>query len=287
MAHQDPTVSAPASAPPEPLRAVPHGLKSGRGAKRPRSGMHVLSFVREPQPAAELPHGVVRGTTLGRDGRPVYAKGNYQGYYDYRQGGNADGDVRLETLCTKLGSNLFRGKSVLDIGCNSGLISLAVGRQHGASHVLGVDVDADLIEQARSVSAGPGSCTFEFLAADFVTSSGAPAGPFDVILCLSVTKWIHLAHGDWGVEELFRRCRSRLQPGGLFILEPQEWGAYRRKRLLTPAERQKIGGLTLRPDDFGDYLERCLGFERVVVTKPPETVVRGFRRPILVYRRPG
>lgn len=42
----------------------------------------------------------------------------------------------------------------------------------------------------------------------------------------SLTKWIHLNDGDDGLLELFRRVNTVLRPGGIFILEPQEWETY-------------------------------------------------------------
>merc|ERR1712232_1537166 len=108
---------------------------------------------------------------------------------------------------------------------------------------------------------------------------------FDVVLCLSVTKWIHIAHGDFGVQELFRRSRKCLRPGGLLILEPQEWGSYQNgKRLLSPVERQKMAGIQMRPESFGDHLTE-INFERITVIRPPACVVKGFRRPIYIYRK--
>ncbi|PWA48312.1 hypothetical protein CTI12_AA492210 [Artemisia annua] len=46
------------------------------------------------------------------------------------------------------------------------------------------------------------------------------------ILCLSVSKWIYLNWGDEGLITLFSKVWRLLQPGGVFILEPQPWKSY-------------------------------------------------------------
>ena len=52
-------------------------------------------------------------------------------------------------------------------------------------------------------------------------------GAFDVILLLSITKWLHLHHGDAGLRRLFQRLANALPEGGMLIIEPQEQANYK------------------------------------------------------------
>lgn len=105
---------------------------------------------------------------------------------------------------------------------------------------------------------------------------------FDVILLLSVTKWVHFTNGDWGIRRLFKRCVKRLKPGGCLVLEPQEWYSYKKKMRLSA---EKFAGMELRPQDFPKYLEE-LGLVRQSTIEPPKDVSKGWQRPIYLFTRP-
>ena len=44
--------------------------------------------------------------------------------------------------------NWFAGKRCLDVGCNEGLVTLAVATKFGSAAMLGLDIDADLVQRA-------------------------------------------------------------------------------------------------------------------------------------------
>jgi SAM-dependent methyltransferase len=71
-----------------------------------------------------------------------------------------------------------------------------------------------LIERAKK------SFNYDFFDGDF-TNFNFGNQKFDIITCLSVTKWIHVHHGDNGIEDLFRKIHDLLIKDGVLILEPQ------------------------------------------------------------------
>lgn len=99
-----------------------------------------------------------------------------------------------------------------------------------------------------------------FHAADYVLSTNRDLdGPHDVILALSIIKWIHLEHLDQGLLAFFRKCATSLKPGGCLVVELQTWDSY--EKAIRPNTAPHFGAnfqlLEYRPEtSFDDLLAK-------------------------------
>lgn len=73
--------------------------------------------------------------------------GNYNRYFGY-ESLNKNMDVRLKIF--QRNAHLFKNKDVIDIGCNVGLITLAIAKLLSPKSITGVDIDRKLINIARN-----------------------------------------------------------------------------------------------------------------------------------------
>ncbi|CAL4060439.1 unnamed protein product, partial [Meganyctiphanes norvegica] len=247
----------------------------------------------------------------------IFQYGNYNKYYGYRNPDHTP-DARLNYLS----ASWFEGKEILDIGCNIGHITLTVARDYNPKRVVGIDIDKKLINIAqknikhymrqggveevnfpKSMRAlyGPlkppvmtdGSRSFpyniKFVHANYVLESDelleTVRPEFDIILCLSISKWVHLNFGDDGLKRFFRRAYANLKPGGKFILEPQAWSSYSKKKKATPRIFENYKKIRLFPDKFKDFLLQDVGFITSEKLPTPPHTARGFQRPIIVYTK--
>uniref|UniRef100_A0A8B9JWY7 RNA methyltransferase n=1 Tax=Astyanax mexicanus TaxID=7994 RepID=A0A8B9JWY7_ASTMX len=341
--------------------------------------------------------------------------GNYDKYYGYRNPGLTE-DPRLRTLKPEW----FRGKEVLDLGCNTGRLTLSIAMNWRPSRIVGLDIDGSLIHAARknilyflsemhvmksrsgekdesgdkaekpettsleknyksespvdmevdkegqegekdgvkeeeemverrekvvekrsedgvdgdakktkgeeeavsasSASSSNGNCVFpvslrisrgpiaapplpdtkppspgnfpanvSFVKGNYVLDSDlllvTQREEFDVILCLSVTKWVHLNWGDVGLKRLFHRVYRHLRPGGTFILEPQPWNSYSKRKKLTETITKNYYSICLKPEQFSTYLISEVGFSSYELIGTPSNLSRGFQRPIYLFHK--
>ncbi len=101
---------------------------------------------------------------------------------DLPSGLRTPGKVPTELRMPLFDSIDFAGKSVLDVGCNSGQYSFAA-KDRGAREVVGIDLDAKRIAQARTLAENEGyDVSFEernIFDAPFDRR-------FDIVLCIAV-----------------------------------------------------------------------------------------------------
>ncbi|XP_007420799.1 pre-miRNA 5'-monophosphate methyltransferase [Python bivittatus] len=154
------------------------------------------------------------------------------------------------TLLSKLFPNPRAGPLLgLDVGCNSGELSVALYRhllgfkqnhtnpEHSVDgkdlRLLCCDIDAELIERAKQHSPFPGFISYatldimdpsarETLLSSYLNKFGCSW--FDICFCMSVTMWIHLNHGDSGLVKFLSCLASKCM---YLLLEPQPWKCYR------------------------------------------------------------
>ncbi|XP_050960990.1 7SK snRNA methylphosphate capping enzyme [Labeo rohita] len=279
--------------------------------------------------------------------------GSYSHYYGYRTP-SLTSDPRLVVFKPEW----FRGKKVLDVGCNTGHVTLAIAKYWSPERILGVDVDDALVQVARQnlryflselrgldesgrsrsgegseVEAGgqlglaplmglqldhslalrrfPVSFTrcrgpiaappimphvpgvfpsnIHFLKGDYVPDSdeavASQCAEYDVILCLSLTKWVHLNYGDAGIQRLFRRIYRHLSPGGVLILEPQPWSSYSRRKRLTEVTYRNYRSIRLKPDQFSSFLTTDVGFSSYELIGTPRSGPNGLQRSIYLFHK--
>jgi len=71
--------------------------------------------------------------------------GNYNRYYGYRNSGSFASDSRLKLMKKEW----FEGKMALDIGCNTGQVTIEIARKFNPKTILGIDIDENLIKTAK------------------------------------------------------------------------------------------------------------------------------------------
>ncbi|KAK9269796.1 hypothetical protein L1049_001574 [Liquidambar formosana] len=163
-----------------------------------------------------------------------------------------------------------------------------------SSNGLEPSVNASVDEETREISGDCSPCKerdlsriVSFRKENFVLSWHPPLGKhYDTILCLSVTKWIHLNWGDDGVITLFTKIWRLLQPGGIFVLEPQPWRSYESNRLVSETAAINYRNIMFFPDHFQDLLLDKIGFRKVEdISSSLSGSKSGFSRPILAFQK--
>ncbi|XP_014907625.1 pre-miRNA 5'-monophosphate methyltransferase [Poecilia latipinna] len=168
---------------------------------------------------------------------------------------------------------------ILDVGCNSGDLSVAVYKhlvqEPGEStvHLLGFDLDETLVERAEQTN--PLHNNISFIQLDITEETNQlqdflsqhSCSHFHLCLCLAVTMWVHLNHGDSGLLQLLSRLAAI---SSHLLLEAQPWKCYRsaarRLRKLGRSDFDHFKTLKIRGDvaeHATEHLERHCGMELI------------------------
>lgn len=103
------------------------------------SELQVISEKTEKEPSKEPSKSSLKAKR--------YQYGNYNRYYGF-ESLNKNMDVRLKIFQRNV--HLFKNKDVLDVGCNCGLMTLAISKYFSPKSITGIDIDRKLVNIARN-----------------------------------------------------------------------------------------------------------------------------------------
>ncbi|OCB90344.1 S-adenosyl-L-methionine-dependent methyltransferase [Sanghuangporus baumii] len=108
--------------------------------------------------------------------------------------------------------HLFRGKTVLDVGCGTGILSMFAAKA-GASHVVGIDM-SNIIEQAQKIIEANGFKDQITLVKGKLEESELPIQQFDII----ISEWMgYFLLYESMLDTVLLARDKYLKPGGLIF----------------------------------------------------------------------
>ncbi len=93
---------------------------------------------------SELSSSTINLTPSSNTKAALYRHGNYDRYYGYRNDGVLNEDPRLKLFKKEW----FVDKECLDIGCNTGQVTIEIGKLFQPKMIKGIDIDSKLIRTA-------------------------------------------------------------------------------------------------------------------------------------------
>lgn len=230
--------------------------------------------------------------------------GNFINYYDFNSAPDRLNLLPIDDTYWKTSSEQSTGSTylVLDVGCNAGNFTqllyefLVQKKPEQNVVVLGIDIDATLIERAAQANKYPENVFYKCCnimecenaaAADIVSDhlKSFAKSHFDVVCCFSITMWIHLNNGDHGLQ---RFLDLMTQFSEILIIEPQSWKCYqnavrRMKRAGAENTFPLYQSLRIRntvENFIKDYLKNEKHLEMLFESDPTK-----WKRTICLYRR--
>jgi SAM-dependent methyltransferase len=135
----------------------------------------------------------------------------YQSFAAIGLSGLRDTEARLEAIGL---AARVAGRRVLEIGCNTGFISLSIAG--AAERVVGFDLNPYLIEAAEAVAEFLEVSNTQFSVSSF--EEFASSDRFDTVLSFA-NHSTYDGNTRQSLEEYFQRCHDLVAPGGSFLFE--------------------------------------------------------------------
>ncbi|KAI9255552.1 Bicoid-interacting protein 3-domain-containing protein [Sporodiniella umbellata] len=246
--------------------------------------------------------------------------GNYSAYYTSRR--VPKGEHAIDPRIDLLSDQLFHGKTVLDIGCNSGNLTIGIAKQKQPTSILGVDIDAGLIANAKkniqvvySLSSPTGNDRFDLsLKRHYFPLSmshchgfipmnlpqGTPRQGFPYNVQFEASDWTQSESKETFDTILALSVTKWIQlHGGDQGLQAFFQKIFRSLKvggtLVLEAQefssfqkRAKVNvedRFFFRPEHYTDYLIQTVGFKSYQDLGVPQDESKGFSRPVILYRK--
>ena len=175
--------------------------------------------------------------------------------FDATRGGLPIGWQGLKSWVLELSSaDGDRSLRVADIGCGNGRFAWALAEWGITGHYRGVDLDAQLLDFARSHSADLATIYADFAQADFTVAgwaqqAGLSAASFDLVACFAA---LHHVPGYALRLQVVRDLAALLRPGGRLLLS--HWQFLQSERFVRKQIAWQTIGLTADAVEPGDAL---------------------------------
>ena len=176
----------------------------------------------------------------------------------------------------RLVAGIDRSSVVLEIGCGTGRVGLALAPQ--CRQWIGTDVSPRMLKHARLALAAEPNVRFETISG--FSLDPIDTGVIDVVYCTAV--FMHLE--EWERFRYVHEAHRVLRPGGrvyvdnLNLLGEEGWRQFVELASMPPRSRPPQVSKTSTPQELAAYLERA-GFDNIQVESGPMWVSAwGIRR---------
>ncbi len=173
-------------------------------------------------------------------------------FYQHHSGSFSATRHQVQPGVRRLIDSLQSDARIIDIGCGNGTLARHLAERGFSGEYLGVDLSADLLDDARRLLCSPPSGTYIFQKIDLAEpnwSASIPTNNFDWLVAFAVLH--HLPGADLRLETV-RAFRNLISPHGRVALSVWQWqnSSRLRKRVIPWST---VG---LKPDelDAGDVL---------------------------------